>query len=255
VLLIVFGGVTDRLIPLYAVGAFLAFTLSQLGMVAHWRRIGGRESFHSMLVNGLGGLATGVTVLVVLVAKFVEGAWITLLLIPLLLACMIAVRRQYHRVGMAIGSQSPLELRRFAAPLVVVPVDRWSRIAKRALTFALTISPDVIAVHIDSGERTIYLRQEWCAFVEEPVLQLGMAPPKLQVIESPFRFVINPIVDYILDLAEKNPERQIAVVIPEIVERRWYYHMLHNQRGAALKTMLYFKGNERVIVVNVPWYA
>ncbi len=255
VLLIVFGGVTDRLIPLFAVGAFLAFTLSQAGMVFHWKRIGGPGARHSMLVNGLGAVATAVTVVVVLVAKFLDGAWITLLLIPSLLAVMIAVRRQYHQVGMSVQSQSPLELTSFQAPLVVVPLDRWSKIAKRALTFGLTVSPDVTALHIDSGERTLYLQQEWCAFVERPAQQLGMDPPKLVILSSPYRFVITPIVDYVLDLAQKNPSRQIAVIIPEIVERHWYYHVLHNQRGTALKSTLYFKGNGRIIVVNVPWYV
>lgn len=254
VLLIVFGGVTDRLIPLFAVGAFLAFTLSQAGMVFHWKRTGGPGARHSMLVNGLGATATAVTVVVVLVAKFMDGAWITLLLVPGLLAVMTAVRRQYHQVGMSIGSQSPLELTGFQAPLVVVPLDHWSKIAKRALTFALTVSPDVTVLHIDSGEHTVYLRQEWSAFVEQPVMQLGMAAPKLVVLPSPYRFVITPIVDYVLDLAQKNPSRQVAVVIPEVVERHWYYHMLHNQRATALKSMLYFKGNGRIIVVNVPWY-
>jgi amino acid transporter len=255
VLLVVFGGVTDRLIPLFAVGAFLAFTLSQTGMVFHWRRTGGRGARHSMLVNGLGATATAITVLVVLVAKFAEGAWITLLLIPGLLAVMIAVRRQYHQVSMSVLCQSPLEIHGFQAPLVVVPVDRWSKIAKEALTFALNISPDVVALHIDSGERTIYLQKEWYGFVEQPVLQLGMAPPKLVILQSPYRFVVTPIVDYVLALAKENPTRQIAVVIPEIVQRRWYYQMLHNQRGTALKSMLYFKGNGRILVVNVPWYV
>jgi amino acid transporter len=255
VLLVVFGGVTDRLIPLFAVGAFLAFTLSQTGMVFHWRRTGGPGARHSMLVNGLGATATAITVLVVLVAKFAEGAWITLLLIPGLLAVMIAVRRQYHQVSMSVLCQSPLEIHGFQAPLVVVPVDRWSKIAKEALTFALNISPDVVALHIDSGEHTIYLQKEWYGFVEQPVLQLGMAPPKLVILQSPYRFVVTPIVDYVLALAKENPTRQIAVVIPEIVQRRWYYQMLHNQRGTALKSMLYFKGNGRILVVNVPWYV
>jgi amino acid transporter len=253
VLLIVFGGVTDRLIPLFAVGAFLAFTLSQTGMVFHWKRIGGRGARQSMLV-GLGAAATAVTVVVVLVAKFMDGAWITLLLIPSLLAVMVAVRRQYHQVGMSVQSQLPLKLTSMQAPLVVVPLDRWSKIAQRALTLALTVSPEVTALHIDSGEHTTYLQQEWCGFVEMPTQQLGMAPPKLVILPSPYRFVITPIVDYVLDLAKKNPSRQIAVIVPEIVERHWYYHILHNQRGTALKSMLYFKGNGRIIVVNVPWY-
>jgi|SRR5450755_246935 len=254
ILLVLFRGVTDRLIPLFAVGAFLAFTLSQAGMVFHWRRTGGPGSGRGMLVNGLGAIATAITVLVVLVAKFTEGAWITLLLIPALLAVMITVRRQYHRVSMSVSSQSPLDLKSFKAPLMVVPLEHWSKIVKQALTFALTISPDVVALHIDSGEHTVFLKQEWYNFVEQPALLLGMKPPKLEILPSPYRLVITPIVDYILDLAQKNPDRQIAVVIPEVVERRWYFQPLHNQRGTALKSLLYFKGNGRILVVNVPWY-
>jgi amino acid transporter len=255
ILLTIFGGVTDRLIPLFAVGAFLAFTLSQAGMVFHWRRKGGPGAIHSMLVNAAGAIATAITVGVVLVAKFAEGAWITLLLIPGLLAVMAAVRRQYHRVNIQIASQSPLELRRFHPPIVVVPMDRWSTVAKRALTFALNISPEIVVVHVASGERTSYLAEQWHDYVENPVLELGMVPPGLAVLQSPYRFVINPIVDYVLDLSRRHPDRQVAVLIPEVVERKWYYHLLHNQRAAALKTMLYFKGSARVVVINLPWYV
>jgi amino acid transporter len=255
VLLIIFGGITDRLIPLFAVGAFLAFTLSQLGMVFHWRRAGGKHALNSTLVNAAGALVTGITVIVVLVAKFTEGAWITLILIPGMMMLMIAVRRQYHRMQSQIACQSPLELHSFRPPLVVVPIDRWSTIPKRALTFALNISPDVIGVHIASGERTVYLEKQWQEYVEAPVTELGMRAPNLVVIQSPYRFVINPIVDYVLDLSRKFPDRQIAVLIPEVVERRWYYHLLHNQRAAALKTLLYFKGNPAILVINMPWYV
>jgi amino acid transporter len=254
VLLILFGGVTDRLIPLFAVGAFLAFTLSQAGMVFHWRRVRGRGSRRSMLVNGIGAIVTGVTVLVVLIAKFTEGAWATMVLIPGLLLLMGAVRRQYHKVGKQVATQTPLDLTGLRQPLVVVPIDRWSVLSKRAMTFALTLSPDVVAVHIDSGERTVYLRHQWHDYVENPVLERGMLPPKLVVIDSPYRFVINPIVDFVLDLERKNVDRQIAVIIGELVERRWYYYFLHNQRAAALKTLLYLKGTHRIIVINVPWY-
>ena len=254
-LLFIFGGVTDRLIPLFAVGAFLAFTLSQAGMVAHWRRVGGPHALHNQIVNGTGAFVTGITVIVVLVAKFVEGAWITLLLIPGMVAVMIAVRRQYHSLAMQVSSQSPLELTEFHPPLVVVPIDRWSRIAERALTFALNISPDVIGLHIESGEHTVYLREQWHDYVEAPVTELGFCTPRLEVIDSPYRFVINPIVDFVLELSAKRPERQIAVVIPEIVEQRWYYQVLHNQRATALKTLLYFKGNPAIVVINLPWYV
>src|SRR6185312_6801324 len=118
-LLIFFGGVTDRLIPLFAVGAFLAFTLSQAGMVAHWRKAGGRGARHSMIVNGIGATATGITVLIILVAKFVEGAWITILLIPGILMLMASVKRHYRRVERATDSPSPVDLKDLDPPIVV----------------------------------------------------------------------------------------------------------------------------------------
>jgi amino acid transporter len=254
VLLIVFRGVTDRLIPLFAVGAFLAFTLSQAGMVAHWKRVRGRGARRSMLVNGIGAIATGTTVLVVLVAKFLEGAWITFLLIPGLLLLMVSVRLQYHQVAVEIDCQAPLEIRSFRPPLVVLPIDRWSRVARQAFTFAINISPEIVALHVDSGERTIYLEKQWHDYVEGPLLELGMAPPRLVCLKSPYRFIINPIVDYVLELERNNPGRQIAVVIPELVQRRWFYFLLHNQRAAALKGLLYWKGSHRIAVINVPWY-
>ena len=255
VLLVLFGGVTDRLIPLFAVGAFLAFTLSQAGMVFHWKRTGGAASGRGMLINGAGAAATGITVVVVLVAKFAEGAWITLLLIPGLLMIMYAVRRQYRNVASEIESQEPLELRAFQPPLVVVPIDRWTRITRQAFTFALGISTDILAVHVDSGERTEDLKKQWHRLVGAPTEELGMKVPKLVVLESPYRFIIAPIVDFVLDLERKNPDRQIAVLIPELVEGRWYYYLLHNRRATALKTLLYFRGSERIAVINVPWYV
>jgi amino acid transporter len=252
-LLILFGGVTDRLIPLFAVGAFLAFTLSQAGMVFHWRRQGGPGSVQSMFVNGLGAFVTAITVVVVLVAKFAEGAWITVMLIPLLLLGMVMVRRHYDHVVEAIASPSPLVLKDFRPALVVVPIQRWSIVAKKAVSFALTISPEVIGLQIGC-EDTDDLKADWASYVEQPVMEIGLAVPKLVVLSSPYRFVLMPIVDYVLELHQKDPTRQIAVVIPELVERHWYYYLLHNQRAAALKALLYVKGNQQIAVVNVPWY-
>jgi len=175
-------------------------------------------------------------------------------LIPGMVLAMIAVRRQYHGMWTRIACQSPIRLTRFQAPIVVVPVDRWSKIPQRAIEFALNLSPEVMALHISSGESTVYLQNQWHEYVDAPALELGFCPPKLVVVPSPYRFVINPIVDFVLELSRKNPDRKVAVLIPEIVERKWYYHALHNQRGAALKTMLYFKGNPNIVVINMPWY-
>jgi amino acid transporter len=253
VLLTVFGGVTDRLIPLYAVGAFLAFTLSQLGMVFHWRRVRGPHAGRYMFINGLGALVTGITVLVVLVAKFLAGAWITVLLIPILLWLMYAIHRHYQRVGLEVADSTPLDLSHFRPALVIVPLERWSAISKKAITFALSISPEVIGLHVNC-EWTEQLKKEWQEYVEKPVRELGMAEPRLVVIDNPYRYVSSPIVDYVLALEKKDPERQLAVLIPELVEKHWYYYFLHNQRGAVMKTLLYLKGSQRIAVVNVPWY-
>jgi amino acid transporter len=253
-LLMLFGGVTDRLIPLYAVGAFLAFTLSQAGMVAHWRRKGGRRSTSSMVVNGLGALATASTVIVVTVSKFAEGAWITTLLIPAIMILMISIRRHYNREQIETANPEPLELNDLRQPLVVVPILHWDKIAQKGLRLALNLSADVQGLHVDCGEGSGRLREDWSRYVEEPAKKAGLPTPKLVVLNSPYRYVINPILNYVLELEQKNPDREIAVLIPELVEQHWYHYLLHNQRAAWLKAMLLLRGNQRIIVIDVPWY-
>jgi hypothetical protein len=253
-LLIVFGGVTDKLIPLYAVGAFMAFTLSQAGMVMHWRRVGGPGSSKSMFVNGLGAVATGLTVIIVLIAKFTEGAWITLLLIPGLILMMTAVKGHYERVVEGIDNCGRLNIGDLTPPLVVITIDRWNRIADKGLRFAMSISPDVQALHVDYGQQSDTLTSQWGDLVEGPARRSGLPVPRLVVVKSPYRFVIRPILDYVLDLEKSNPGRQIAVLIPELVERRWYLNLLHNHRSTALKALLLFEGDQRIMVINIPWY-
>ena len=254
-LLVLFGGVTDRLIPLYAVGAFLAFTLSQFGMVGHWRKVRGPHWVKSALVNGLGGCVTGVTVIVVLVAKFVEGAWITLLFIPLLIVFFRAVRRHYHAVTVNTTSTAAVvPANHGGPPIVVVPVDRWSRICKQAMEFASRLSPEIIALHVEPGEHAELLREDWERYVETPFRTVGAEAPQFVTLPSPYRFVIIPLVQYILELSEKNPDRRIVVVIPELVEDRWYEYFLHNQRGRLLEWTLLVRGNDRIFTVSSPYY-
>jgi amino acid transporter len=255
VLLVLFGGVTDRLIPLYAVGAFLAFTLSQFGMVMHWRKNRGPHWVKSALVNGLGGCVTGVTVIVVLVAKFVEGAWITLLFIPLLIVFFTAVRRHYHSVRTATTCTAPvMPAIMNTPPIAVVPVDRWSRICKQALEFASRLSPEIIAVHVEPGEHSELLHEDWERYVQEPFRAAGVEPPKLTILPSPYRFVIVPIVQFVLELSEKHPDRRIVVVVPELIEDRWYESFLHNQRARLLQWLLLARGNDRIFTVVAPYY-
>jgi amino acid transporter len=255
-LLIMFGGITDRLIPLFAVGAFLAFTLSQAGMVQHWRRTGGPGARFSMFVNGFGALATGSTACIVTAAKFTEGAWVTVLLIPAMILLMVSIRRHYDRIQQEIAIRHPLNVKAVQPPLVVVPIQYWSRVSEKALRFAYSLSPEVLhVVHVDWGDRDIHgLRDLWAEFVTKPVLRAGFPAPKLVVLDSPYRFVISPILDYILDLEQRHPERQIAVLVPELVERRWFYYLLHNQRSNILKLLLYLRGDKRIVVIDVPWY-
>ncbi|MGA8267895.1 MAG: APC family permease, partial [Candidatus Acidiferrales bacterium] len=169
VLLISFGGVTDRLIPLYAVGAFLAFTLSQAGMVVHWRKHRGPHWLKSACVNGLGAFVTGITVIVVLVAKFAEGAWITVIFIPFLIFFFIVVRRHYHRIKVVTTCKDPVHAKSLNhPPIAVIPVDRWSTVTCQAIEFAARLSPQVIALHVEIAEYSELLLADWERYVDDP---------------------------------------------------------------------------------------
>ncbi len=254
-LLILFGGITDRLIPLYAVGAFLAFTLSQSGMVMHWWKNRGPNWQKSALVNGLGAFVTGITVAVVLVAKFVEGAWITLLFIPLTIVFFTLVRRHYHSVKMLTTCKVSVDAESLSQPpIVVIAIDHWSNITRQGIEFAARLSPEVIALHVELTESSELLQAEWAHYVEQPFRAAGKEPPHLRVLPSPYRFVIVPIVQFILDLSKQHPARSIIVVIPELVEDKWYEYFLHNQRARLLQWVLLARGNERIFTVSAPWY-
>ena len=251
-LLILFQGVTDRLIPLFAVGAFMAFTLSQAGMVGHWRRTAaGFEAAHGMLINGLGALATGITVLVIVVAKFAEGAWVVVLLLPAVVVFMKSVRRHYEKVAAetVVKGRIVLNPRHIVPPIVIVPVERWSAATAKALRFAMTLSPDVQAVHVACDADESLPAWQW---EEDP--PAGMRVPKLVTLPSPYRLVVHPIVDYVLKVEKENPGRTVAVVIATIVEKHWYHYFLHNQRGQMLTALLLLGGDKRINIVNVPWY-
>jgi len=254
ILLILFQGVTDRLIPLFAIGAFLAFTLSQAGMVGHWRRNPGPRARQSMLINGLGGVATGLTLVVVLVAKFTSGAWVSVMLIAGMMATMMWVHRHYDEVAEEVRCPHPLQFENLGPLIVIVPIQSWSLISQRAMQFALTLSPEVHALHVGTEDETSALQDNWKLLVEDPVERAGGTPPKLVTLTSPYRLVIKPILDFVLDVEAKNPGRQIAVIVPELVERHWYHYPLHNQRAELLKALLLVKGSRNIVLINVPWY-
>lgn len=167
-LLILFNGVTDKLIPLYAVGAFLAFTLSQAGMVIHWKRQGSGH-WHNIAVNGLGAFATGVTAIVVLLAKFAEGAWVTVMLVPIMLTLMAWVRRHYTSVAKETESHEPLDFSGLEHPLVITPISNWNKISQKALRFSYTLSHEIRALHVSSpGETESGFCRDWATFAQAP---------------------------------------------------------------------------------------
>jgi len=253
-ILILFNGVTDRLIPLYAIGAFLAFTLSQSGMVRHWHKTLDAPHRHmKMFINGLGAVATGISLCIILVTKFMYGAWVTALLVPFLIAIMLAVKRHYVRVKRETEDPTPLRLTGLEPPIVVIPMARWDKITEKAMRFGMLMSPVVKVVHVDSDDSDA-LGCVWEEMVLKPIREHEMSEPELVTVKSTYRTILSPLMDYVLKLEDENPGRKIAVLLPELVVRHWWENLLHNQRVQLLKLLLLLKGNQRIVVVNIPWY-
>jgi amino acid transporter len=250
-LLVAFRGITDRLIPLFAVGAFLAFTLSQLGMVQHWRRLGNRRS---LVLNGAGAAATGCTLIVIAVSKFTEGAWLTLLVIPALVVFFWRVRGTFERVERERTNDLPLDLSGMARPVVVVPVLRLDRVARKGLRFAMSLSADVRAVQVLTEEmKTADLTASWPELIEGPARAAGFKPPRLVVIPSAYRNFFAPFLQYLRKLCAEETDRPVAVLVPELVRRRWY-HFFSRSRATLLKALLLLEGGPQISVIDTPWY-
>ena len=277
-LLVVFEGITDRLIPLFAVGAFTAFTLSQAGMVVHWQRylagtIGPKCNDGSPLprvsptgarlrlaVNGLGAAATGAALIVIMTAKFKEGAWITILAIPGLILLFRLVHRHYRRMDTELEIRTPINLNHFLQPVVMLPIGNWNRAAKKSLRFSMWLSADVVAIHLcniggdDDGHEAERIRREWAENVEEPVRGLGRPLPRLVVRESRYRTFVEPLLNELDKLKAEFRGRPIAVVLPEVVSQHWWQVILHMHRARRLRWALRERGDRNVVVVSVPWY-
>ena len=253
-ILIIFNGVTDALIPLYAIGAFLAFTLSQAGMVKHWHKTLDAPHRHfKMFINGLGAVATGISLMIILVTKFIHGAWVTALLVPFLIWVMYSVKRHYTRVKLETADITPLRLTGLDPPIVVIPMARWDKITEKAMRFGMLMSPLVKVIHVDSDDADA-LGLVWDEMVMKPIREHQMPEPELITVKSTYRTILSPLMDYVLQLEDENPGRKIAVLLPELVVKHWWENLLHNQRVQLLKLLLLLKGNQRIVVVNIPWY-
>ncbi len=254
ILLFVFNGVTDRLIPLFAVGAFLAFTLSQAGMVMHWLKSQEPNAYVSAIINGVGAFATGVTLLIVIVTKFAEGAWIVLIVLPLLFLIMQAIEWHYRDVAEEIAISGPISLREPSPLIAVVPLDHLNSVSARALQTAFTVTKKVHVVHVEHEDSEEDFAGDWNKYVKPAIKQSRLPAPEVVVLKSPYRQVVAPTLDYIWNLERENPDNSIVVLIPQLVESHWYYSFLHNQRAAILRTVLLLKGRNRILIMDVPWH-
>jgi hypothetical protein len=202
----------------------------------------------------VGAIATGITVTVVLITKFREGAWITVLLIPALILMMYLVHHHYQRVERATARDTPVNTAELCEPVILIPIERWSAVSEKTLRFAWSISKQITFVHVDCGEEPDTCRQRWSELVEIPARNAHLPVPNLVVLESPFRFVVKPIVDYALKMQAENPDNHIAILVPEFIEHHWYNVLLHNNRSQLLKTYINLQENPRITVINIPWY-
>jgi amino acid transporter len=242
-LLVIFGGDTHALIPLYMIGVFVSFTLSQAGMVIHWRTLRGPGWKTSAAVNGFGAVVTGAVLAIVATTKAFAGAWIVILMIPTLVVIFDTTRRHYAQVAAELSLRG---WRPEPAPhhTVLVPIGGMQKAVVQALRYARTLANDVRAVYVDiDPAATGELRQQWGEWGQDV---------ELVVLESPYRSLMEPLLEYIEQVQVAGPTGYVTVVLPEFVPRRMWHHLLHNQHALLIKGALLFKPN--VIVTSVPFH-
>ncbi len=243
VLLITFGGDTHALIPLYMIGVFISFTLSQTGMVLHWRRLREPGWRTSALVNGIGAVATAIVLVIVAMTKVLEGAWIIIVLIPVLVAIFKATNRHYAHVAAQLSLKG-WSGERPQHSTVLVPIGGVHRAVLQAVAYASSLTDDVRALFVDTEPAaTERVRQDW---------EKWGAGTRLVVLPSPYRSLMEPLLEYIDELQAAHPDDYITVILPEFVPRRWWQHLLHNQRALLIKGALLFR--PRVVVTSVPFH-
>jgi amino acid transporter len=242
-LLVVFGGDTHALIPLYMIGVFISFTLSQFGMVLHWRRLREPGWIASAFINGIGAIATAVVLCIVAMTKALEGAWIIILLIPVLVWVFKATGRHYEHVADQLSLNNwKGETRQHST--VLVPIGGVHRAVLQAVAYARSLSEDVRALFVDTdAAATERVREDW---------QKWGGGTKLEVLPSPYRSLMEPLLEYIDQLQAENPRDYVTVILPEFVPAEWWQHLLHNQRALLIKGALLFR--PRVVVTSVPFH-
>jgi amino acid transporter len=254
ILLVVFGGLTEGLIPLFAFGAFLAFTMSQAGMVQHWRRQRGHVG--KLAMNAFGAVCTGVTCIIIVASKFVEGAWISILVVVVLIGLFAGVRRHRDFLARATHTTAPLEIEATRPPIAVVPMRKWTAISLKALRFAVSFASEVIAVQVLTGDRQEDdLTERWDELVVRPARRLHLPSiPRLVVLPSEYRQLYTPLLEHVTRLARERPDRQVAVVVSELIDQHWWDFFVHGHEATVLRELLLFRGGPQIVIVTTPWY-
>jgi amino acid transporter len=251
VLIVIFSGNSHLLIPLFAIGAFLAFTLSQSGMVIHWFRERSKNWQLKATLNGLGAIATATTLIIITISKFREGAWITVLLIPIFVIVFLRIHQHYQNVGKQLSLRGlPPNLKPLPSLRLIIPVSGVHRGIIEAMDFAQSISKDITAVYIEldpgAGEEML---KEWnCWWPDVPLV----------ILPSPYRSIIRPLLDYLDKTDQEHNDGQLAaVVLPEFIPAKWWQQLLHNQTSLLIKTALLYRrrtlGFQRIII-DVPYH-
>jgi amino acid transporter len=255
ILLVIFRGVTDRLIPLFAIGALFAFTMSQAGMVGHWRKRKGGHAKLSLTVNLAGAISTGLTLCIVLVSKFADGAYISLLLVAGMMTLFRAVRRHYDFIGKATATNETLDIGAMRPCVVAIPIRVWDAIALKALAFAESFASNVVVIQILTDDRIVDdLTPRWNELAVEPARRLGLSPPELRTCRSEYRNIYSSLLESVIAVERAHPDRLIAVVVPQLIELRWYQRLLHSNAATLIRALLLHRGNPQIVVVSLPWY-
>jgi amino acid transporter len=242
VLLILFRGSTHALIPLYAVGVFLSFTLSQMGMVRHWLKEE-HPALHHVAMNAVGAATTAVVTVVIALSKFTHGAWMVIVFIPILVWGFLKVRWHYHEVAKALSLAGAARPRMGKNPVVVL-VSGIHKGVVEALEYAKSISPNVTALTVDlDPTKTARLQRLWPEWAPDV---------PLVVLESPYRSILQPLLDYIDRMERQGEGRYLTVVLPEFIPSHWWEHLLHNQTALLIKAALLFKPGK--VTVSVPYH-
>src|SRR5262249_36483200 len=244
-LLLAFGGDTHALLPLYAIGVFISFTLSQGGMVRRWLRLREKGWRWRMWINGIGAVVTGIVVLPLAVTKFVEGAWIVVLIIPLLVAVFFTMHRHYEEVASELslaGLDAPPD---FKHTVLVLVGDVHVGVV-RAVQYARTLAAPtatVRGVYVETNPaQTSKLEEKWGKW--------GLGVP-LVVLTSPYRSLLRPLSEYLDQIQSRGDDQMITIVLPEFLPRHWWQHILHNQTALMIKGSLLFRKN--TVVTDVPY--